>query len=304
MPKHENLISGIAQSWQTSSKRPRTNQDLCQQNRQRREQIRSSATSPLPACVKSCFEQKRCIAGIQVRKSIVNNHIPSTKAVKGLCTMHSLIDVTLFAELLLHSFKRSLPLALLAIFSVTVSLPNSDSSGAPGICDISETEIKQEKTPWERPFHLPKPLAIRWGTLSGIFTFDLNFTWSHGTAQALKDCQGKRDSSGCATLCMSNNVNSERLLVRASLRRLARERKIGCRRRLHNSFEFAKGIWFGNSEQQRCCSLNLGLVSTSGKCQFWKNKNTLIHCKSVKTFHKWELATSRVIPLYLLLGGV
>lgn len=73
--------------------------------------------------------------------------------------MHSLIDVTLFAELLLHSFKRSLPLAVLAIFSITVSLPNSDSSGAPGICDISEPEIKQEKTPRERPFHPPKPLA-------------------------------------------------------------------------------------------------------------------------------------------------
>lgn len=50
----------------------------------------------------------------------------------------------------------------------------------------------------------------------------------------------QEDNSACATLCTSSNVNTERLTVRASLRMLARERKIGYRRRLHNSFEFAR----------------------------------------------------------------
>lgn len=138
---------------------------------------------------------------------------------------------------------------------------------------------------------------IRWGILTDIFTFDLNFTWSHQTVLTLKDSKTKGTVQHVPPCARQTVWRLKDLSVRALLWRITRERKIGYRRRLHTTFEFAKEIWYGKSEQQRSCSLTWGLVSANGKFYFWKNKNMLIHCKSVKTSHSWELATGKVIPL-------
>lgn len=135
------------------------------------------------------------------------------------------------------------PLALLAIFSITVSLQNSKPRIQVGpLGSVTSRNKSSSKRKHQEKDHSSPPddYPIRWGILTGIFTFDLNFTWSHWTVLTLKDSKTKGTVLHVPPCARQTMWRLKNLSVRALLWRITRERKIGYRRRLHTTFSLQK----------------------------------------------------------------